>query len=56
MYLIDIFCVNSIGSLGKNGARDIVSNVVVRGAHLSGTTNGLRIKTWQVIEVSTPNS
>ncbi|KAL2536726.1 Polygalacturonase QRT2 [Forsythia ovata] len=37
----------SIGSLGKNGAEDQVSNVLVNGAAISGTTNGLRIKTWQ---------
>eukprot|EP01083_Nonionella_stella_P094804 266095_1 len=37
----------SIGSLGENNARDTVSNVVVRGAKLTDTTNGLRIKTWQ---------
>jgi len=37
----------SIGSLGKDKARDTVSNVVVRGAYMAGTTNGLRIKTWQ---------
>jgi polygalacturonase len=37
----------SIGSLGKDNARDTVANVVVRGAYLTGTTNGLRIKTWQ---------
>jgi len=37
----------SIGSLGEHNARDTVSNVVVRGANLTGTTNGLRIKTWQ---------
>ncbi|KAL2511659.1 Polygalacturonase QRT2 [Abeliophyllum distichum] len=37
----------SIGSLGKNGATDQVSNVSVNGATISGTTNGLRIKTWQ---------
>ncbi|CAA2967915.1 polygalacturonase QRT2 [Olea europaea subsp. europaea] len=37
----------SIGSLGKNGAMDHVSNVFVNGATISGTTNGVRIKTWQ---------
>jgi hypothetical protein len=43
---------NSIGSLGKNNAADNVSNVVVDGVFLNGSTNGLRVKTWQVIEIS----
>ncbi|MCO5548978.1 hypothetical protein L7F22_002442 [Adiantum nelumboides] len=37
----------SIGSLGKSGSDDFVSLVVVNGANLIGTTNGVRIKTWQ---------
>ncbi|XP_047336445.1 polygalacturonase-like [Impatiens glandulifera] len=37
----------SIGSLGKNNSEAQVSNVLVRGAKLKGTTNGVRIKTWQ---------
>ncbi|XP_040991037.1 polygalacturonase QRT2 [Juglans microcarpa x Juglans regia] len=37
----------SIGSLGADGSSDYVSNVVVDRARLSGTTNGVRIKTWQ---------
>ncbi|XP_062174971.1 polygalacturonase [Alnus glutinosa] len=37
----------SIGSLGADGSSDYVSNVIVNRATLSGTTNGLRIKTWQ---------
>nr|ACN40008.1 unknown [Picea sitchensis] len=37
----------SIGSLGKYNATDTVSDVVVNRASLSGTQNGLRIKTWQ---------
>jgi len=37
----------SIGSLGKYNTKDTVSDVVVNGASLSGTQNGLRIKTWQ---------
>ncbi|CAK9167667.1 unnamed protein product [Ilex paraguariensis] len=36
-----------IGSLGKNKAEDEVSDVVVDRARISGTTNGVRIKTWQ---------
>lgn len=37
----------SIGSLGKDNSEDYVSNVLVDRARLSGTTNGVRIKTWQ---------
>eukprot|EP00250_Pteridium_aquilinum_P019492 c24452_g1_i2 orf=1073-1834(+) len=37
----------SIGSLGKGSSEDHVSLVVVDGATFVGTTNGLRIKTWQ---------
>ncbi|XP_010254365.1 PREDICTED: probable polygalacturonase At1g80170 [Nelumbo nucifera] len=37
----------SIGSLGKSNSSAIVSNVLVDGAFLSNTANGLRIKTWQ---------
>ncbi|XP_031270986.1 polygalacturonase-like [Pistacia vera] len=37
----------SIGSLGDNNSEDYVSGVTVNGAKLSGTTNGVRIKTWQ---------
>ncbi|XP_068323778.1 polygalacturonase [Pyrus communis] len=37
----------SIGSLGEDGSKDHVSGVCVNGAKLSGTSNGLRIKTWQ---------
>jgi hypothetical protein len=43
---------NNIGSLGKNNAADNVSNVVVDGVFLNASTNGLRVKTWQVIEIS----
>jgi len=47
----DFLCNNdlSIGSLGAEGSKDFVSGITVKGAQLSGTTNGLRIKTWQVI-------
>ena len=38
----------SIGSLGKGYSRDYVSGVIVNGAKISGTSNGVRIKTWQV--------
>ncbi|CAA6674828.1 unnamed protein product [Spirodela intermedia] len=37
----------SIGSLGANGAEDTVSDILVDTARLEGTTNGVRIKTWQ---------
>ncbi|KAG9449400.1 hypothetical protein H6P81_009365 [Aristolochia fimbriata] len=36
----------SIGSLGDGKQEDHVSDVVVDGAKLTGTTNGVRIKTW----------
>ncbi|KAF2293566.1 hypothetical protein GH714_002854 [Hevea brasiliensis] len=37
----------SIGSLGAGNSEAEVSNVLVNRATLSGTTNGVRIKTWQ---------
>ncbi|CAN8260073.1 unnamed protein product [Cochlearia groenlandica] len=37
----------SIGSLGKNNSEGYVSNVLVNKSTLIGTTNGVRIKTWQ---------
>ncbi|GAA0141556.1 hypothetical protein LIER_02675 [Lithospermum erythrorhizon] len=37
----------SIGSLGKHNSRDTVSDIHVQGVTLWGTTNGVRIKTWQ---------
>ncbi|KAJ8547022.1 hypothetical protein K7X08_010608 [Anisodus acutangulus] len=37
----------SIGSLGKDDSIGIVNRVVLDTAFLKGTTNGLRIKTWQ---------
>ncbi|KAL6555402.1 Polygalacturonase 1 [Orobanche gracilis] len=40
----------SIGSLGSGDSEEYVSDVVVNGAKLSGTTNGVRIKTWQIDE------
>jgi len=41
--------VHSIGSLGVHNSKDYVSGVTVNGAKFSGTTNGVRIKTWQVM-------
>ncbi|MQM14307.1 hypothetical protein Taro_047235 [Colocasia esculenta] len=38
---------NCVIQTGKNGARDTVSDVFVDTAQLEGTTNGVRIKTWQ---------
>ncbi|KAK6263524.1 hypothetical protein SCA6_018958 [Theobroma cacao] len=37
----------SIGSLGKDGGEAQVKNINVRGVNFRGTTNGVRIKTWQ---------
>lgn len=37
----------SIGSLGSGNSAAYVSDVTVNRAKLSGTTNGVRIKTWQ---------
>ncbi|XP_051123542.1 probable polygalacturonase At1g80170 [Andrographis paniculata] len=37
----------SIGSLGKDNSIGIVEKVALNNAFLRGTTNGLRIKTWQ---------
>ncbi|XP_077244151.1 putative polygalacturonase At1g80170 [Tasmannia lanceolata] len=37
----------SIGSLGKDNSTAIVTKVVLDTATIQGTTNGLRIKTWQ---------
>ncbi|XP_062115367.1 polygalacturonase-like [Humulus lupulus] len=37
----------SIGSLGADNSEAEVSNVMVNRARISGTTNGVRIKTWQ---------
>lgn len=41
----------SIGSLGKQNTWAQVRNVMVDGAVLSNTENGVRIKTWQVCPV-----
>ncbi|WOL04246.1 hypothetical protein Cni_G12967 [Canna indica] len=37
----------SIGSLGKGNSAGMVTGVVLDTAMITGTTNGLRIKTWQ---------
>lgn len=48
MNLIFTLSPSSIGSLGKGKSESIVSDVFVNRARLTGTTNGVRIKTWQV--------
>jgi hypothetical protein len=42
----------SIGSLGKNRTTDMVENVRVDTCLLTNTTNGVRIKSWQVINTT----
>lgn len=42
----------SIGSLGKNRTTDMVENVKVDTCLLTNTTNGVRIKSWQVNSLS----
>ncbi|KAG8379848.1 hypothetical protein BUALT_Bualt07G0132100 [Buddleja alternifolia] len=37
----------SIGSLGKNGEHGTVEAISIRNCTFNGTTNGVRIKTWQ---------
>ncbi|KAH9624322.1 hypothetical protein KSS87_005236 [Heliosperma pusillum] len=37
----------SVGSLGKNNATDFIHDIVLNGAFIRNTTNGLRIKSWQ---------
>ena len=39
----------SIGSLGNGGNEVKVENITVQRAHFFGTSNGARIKTYQVI-------
>lgn len=41
-------CDFSIGSLGDGNSEAHVSDVTVNGAKISGTSNGVRIKTYQV--------
>lgn len=40
--------IDSIGSLGKNRTTDRIENVRVDTCLLTNTTNGVRIKSWQV--------
>lgn len=41
----------SIGSLGDDNSKAYVSGINVDGAKLSETDNGVRIKTYQVIDI-----
>lgn len=50
-----IIC-TSIGSLGKNNSTGIVERVFLDTAFIRDTTNGLRIKTWQVTPILTSSS
>ncbi|TYH14527.1 hypothetical protein ES288_A06G227300v1 [Gossypium darwinii] len=45
----------SIGSLGKSNSWAQVRNVLVDGAFISNTENGVRIKTWQTLAVKVDN-
>lgn len=38
----------SIGGLGRDNMKACVSNITVRDVNVHNTTNGVRIKTWQV--------
>lgn len=40
----------SIGSLGKDNSIAVVTAIILDTAIITGTTNGLRIKTWQVLK------
>jgi hypothetical protein len=44
-----IYIYVSIGSLGAGKSKEFVSGVTVNGAKITGTKNGVRIKTWPVI-------
>ncbi|GLT37377.1 hypothetical protein SLA2020_116960 [Shorea laevis] len=54
---MDVTCgpEHGIGSLGSGNSEAHVSGVTVNGAKLSGTTNGVRIKTWQASSGSVSN-
>ncbi|ESQ47035.1 hypothetical protein EUTSA_v10028331mg [Eutrema salsugineum] len=45
----------SIGSLGRNGEKGTVENVLVRNCTFRKTDNGVRIKTWQTNAVEIKN-
>lgn len=44
--MLSMVYVCSVGSLGKYPSPNGVTNITVDGAQLSGTQNGVRIKTW----------
>lgn len=49
MLVMDPFRVfGSIGNLGKDGKREEVEAINIRNCTFNRTTNGVRIKTWQV--------
>ncbi|MBA0852287.1 hypothetical protein Goshw_003459 [Gossypium schwendimanii] len=50
-----ILYICSIGSLGAGNSAAYVSNVIINKATLSGTDNGVRIKTWQTSAVQVSN-
>ena len=46
MYRVNVPWSNSVGSLGRYENEGDVSGLVVRDCAISGTMNGIRIKTW----------
>ena len=46
LYIYDYVMVRSIGSLAKTLNEDGVENVTVSNSVFTGTTNGVRIKSW----------
>ena len=44
--LLNLHCDSSVGSLGKYLNERDVSGLVVRDCYMTGTSNGIRIKTW----------